>query len=234
MNTHRPVCVLLCSLAGAAIAPAGTITISGALGNNSAGLPSALPINSNFTRSFALAVPGIGSINGDVLIENLSGTQFNLTVTNTNFVMNGAGPGVLTHVALTVTQAFVPLVPNAPYNAFHSLNGSWTPTGANNAVTADSTQGLLGPNLQFLPQLVCVNSPNPTNAFGAGPAGLTINNSSPSLYGMQCIIDFYLDGNGFINLPNSYEATAIQIVPAPGAAALIGLSGALAVRRRRR
>ena len=228
-----PLSVALC-LALAPAALGGTISLSGGLGTGSWGLPATLPINGTFTQSFARTVPGLGSISGDVVITNTSGTRFDLTVTNTTFQMIGAGPGALTHLTLTVTQAFVPQTPNAPYNAAHSLNGSWDPLGSNNAMTATATQGLLGPNLIFLPQLVCVNNPNPTAAFGAGPAGATVNNSSPALYGMQCVLDFYVDGNGFIDLPNSYDATAIEVVPAPGAGVLLAGGVLVGARGRRR
>jgi hypothetical protein len=108
----------------------------------------------------------------------------------------------------------------------NAIPGGWTITGAGNT-TIDSAQ---------LPQFInpLYTPANPIEVFRflftAGAAGRTIDIDSP-LSG----VNLYADAMGTPVPPYilGVDGAQIQIVPAPGAMALLGLGGALCVRRRR-
>lgn len=108
----------------------------------------------------------------------------------------------------------------------NAIPGGWTITGAGNT-TIDSAQ---------LPQFInpLYTPANPVEVFRflftAGAAGRTIDIDSP-LTG----VNLYADAMGTPVPPYilGVDGAQIQIVPAPGAMALLGLGGAFLVRRRR-
>jgi hypothetical protein len=88
-----------------------------------------------------------------------------------------------------------------------------------------------------LPQMVnpLFNGSNPIEVFRfmfvAGAAGRTVDIASP-----LTAVNLYANAQGFPTAPYSasVDGAHIQIVPAPGAMALLGTGGIVAIRRRRR
>lgn len=212
-------------------AHAGTIGLTGDLGVLNLPTPPSIFINTTHTEPFFRVVPGRGRIQGDVVYTNLNGDFFKVVVTNMTFEANAPTPGGgTTRVQIDIVQGFQPAVANGSYYAEHFVGGNWS-TNFGNAIFCDSFQGVLGPNPVWLPTLGVVNTPG-IPSFGVPLAGANVTNSSPTLYGIATTIEMFIDGDGFINLPNSYEATATE-VPAPGACVLLACAGVLASRRRR-
>lgn len=225
----RALAVALCVCPLTSGALAGTVGLTGDLGVFNTGTPASIFINTSWTQPFQKSLAGRGSIMGDAVFTNNGGTFFEVVVTNLTFQASAPTPGGgTTRVKIDIVQGFQPAVPNAAYYAEHFVGGNWS-TGTGNAIFADSYQGMLGPNPVWLPQLVFVNTPG-IPSFGVPLAGANVTNSSPALYGIATTIELFIDGDGFIDLPNSYEATATE-VPAPGACVVLACAGVLAARR---
>jgi len=128
---------------------------------------------------------------------------------------------------------------------FGGWNGDWTSTGdgaASNFVNLMAGTGVLGaPNgadLEgvniFNSALLQTNDPaNPLAIFTFDTSGTT---SELSYTGAAGVASVFPDGNLF-GLPDEFTSVTIisdrLVVPAPGAAALLGLGGLVATRRRR-
>ena len=70
--------------------------------------------------------------------------------------------------------------------------------------------------------------------FGVPLAGTTVLNVNPSpIYSIRTELQLFIDGDGFISMPGSYDLH-VNLVPCPGGAALLVLGGVMAPRRQRR
>lgn len=213
------------ALAGAPIAGAQSINLSGDLGATSWTGVGFSPINSTNTTPFAWAA-GNGTITGDVIVANdPTGTVFDLTITNLNYTCtatNTAGFGdvilVVQHVYVTSGAGF--------YTGSHTLNGSWT-SGPGSVVQLDSVQDFGGSNVS-LATLTAMTSP-----FSVGPSSALVPSSnSAGVYQIQAVLRLRTDGLGTILLPTSAHVRA-ALIPAPGTAGVLALVGLVASRRRR-
>ncbi|HVZ93286.1 MAG TPA: hypothetical protein VG797_02135, partial [Phycisphaerales bacterium] len=180
------------------------------------------------TVHFSHVLPGFGSVSGDAITTNTGGTQFDMVMTNFNFTSSSPTGGLFIRISLFnyFTLAQSPLT----FNATHSANGTWT-GGPGTAVVFDSRQDFGGSDVH-LPTLVETNALQ-FSGFATGAAGATVTTTMPNVVAMIADIQMFIDGNGSIILPNSYDINAIA-TPAPGSLALTGFAGACAARRRRR
>lgn len=225
-------CAALVVLAAAASAHGIVLDLSGDLGTLNlitVGVSTPIPVNVSVTRSFSRIVPSRGLLTGDIIVSNTAGTRFDLIITNLVFQATNSPTGG-THIQLAASQIYDVLAPNQTYTAGHFVGGTWS-TALGNAVFCDSRQGILGPNPVQLPSLAVANTFG-ASGFGVPLATATVSNSSPNFYGIFSTMDLFIDGDGFINMPNSYEAGA-TLVPAPASAAMLGAIGLFASRRRR-
>lgn len=208
-------------------ARAAGVTLSGDLGSVNFNTPFFLAINGSSTTPFAHTIPGRGSITGDVISNNVGGTSFDMTITNLTLTGTNSPYGG-TYVTLTVLQNYATLNPNGTYAATHDVNGSWS-MGLANYIQCDSLHDFGGSNTS-LPMLQYSNNPNPTPAFGGPAVGASVSNQI-GVYSIRSTIQFFIDGDGFIDLPNSYHVDAT--VPEPTSAAMLGIVGVMGLRRRR-
>ncbi|TWT40302.1 hypothetical protein RAS1_40100 [Phycisphaerae bacterium RAS1] len=206
---------------------AAAITLSGDLGSVNFNTPFFLNANQSSTTPFQHIVPGRGSISGDAIANNFGGNQFDLVITNLTFTgMNSPSGG--TSITLTALQHYATQQSGNTYAAAHFVSGSWT-TATGNHIICDSLHDFGGSSTS-LPTLSFFNTPGiPT--FGVPLAGTNVLNQLPTIYSIRTTIQLFLDGDGTISLPSSYDVSATP-VPEP-AGALVLLPALVAVFRRR-
>ncbi len=218
-------CLVVAALAVLAPARAGaqTIDLFGDLGTSTTTGIAVSPINSTFTQPFSLTAAN-GNITGDVIVANdPTGTIFDLTITNLTYNCTTPNSSGFGDVIVQVLHSYAMGGPG-PFTGSHSLAGSWT-SGPLSLVQLDTIQDYLGSNTS-LPSLVATTSP-----FNLGPVSTTAPGAS-GMYSILATLRLRTDGTGAINLPSSAHIRA-EMVPGPGAAALLAMGGVVAFRRRR-
>ncbi len=213
--------------AAAGSAHAQSIVVTGDLGPGGAvGIPVS-PVNSTSTQPFSQSTPA-GNITGDVIVaSDVTGTIFDLTITNLVYnciVPNSSGFG---DVTITVQHHYA-TTSQGIYTGSHALAGSWT-SGPLSTVQLDSIQDFNVSNVP-LPTLLATVSP-----FNLGPVSANISTfgtTSPT-YEILATLVLHADGPGSIILPNSAHIRA-ELVPSVGTTGLFGVAVAAGFRRRRR
>ncbi len=226
--TIRCVGVLAALLAGASTTClAAQVNLSGDLGAGSWTGVTYSPVNAFTTTSFSQAVPGLGSITGDVFSNNSAGASFALRVTNLTYTATIPNPPLgLMDVMIVATHAYQ-TSGSGPYNSAHQLTGFWT-TASGNAVQQDTILDLGNTNF-MLPTVSQLNTGN-TTSFNVGAAAGSTTTSS--IFLIQTTVRLRIDGTGSILLLSSADVQ-VDFVPAPGGIVLAGM-GVLALSRPRR
>ncbi|MBL0928207.1 MAG: PEP-CTERM sorting domain-containing protein [Phycisphaerales bacterium] len=210
---------------GSGCAHAQVVSLFGDLGPGGVTGTPISAINSTFTQSFTQTAAA-GSIAFDVIVSNdPTGTIFDLTITNLNYTCTAPNTSGFGDVSVIVTHTYQ-ASGSGTYLGSHALSGSWT-SGALSTVQLNSIQDFGVTNTPLTP-LLATSSP-----FSLGPATQTVvTGNSAVVYQIQAILRLRTDGLGSIVLPSSAHIRG-QLVPAPSAAAVLGL-GVLGVARRRR
>jgi len=216
----------LASLAAAGSVGAQTIGLTGDLGPGSfTGIPIS-PINSSFTQPFSQSTPA-GNITGDVIVaSDVTGTIFDLTITNLTYnclVPNSSFAG---DVTVTVHHHYATTSPGI-YTGSQSLSGNFT-SGPFSFVQLDSIQDFNVSNVP-LPTLLATT---PTFSLGPVSANISTLGTTTPMYEIFATLVLHTDLTGAINLPSSAHIRA-QMIPAPGAAGVLCVGGVMAIRRRR-
>lgn len=216
--------VAVVTLAGASAAHGSSVHLTGDYGNFNFSLPGVQGIGTS-TLHFAQSVPGRGNIVGD-FVTTSTGSQFSVSLTNLLFDSSGVSPGVMTQIRLEAFQIFTVTTPGT-MTTLHAISGTMGSDGGGGLVIANTTHD----GATVLPTL-SYGSPSGTPApFSVGPF-FGGNQIAAGQYLIEMQLDMVIDGNGFINLPTSFDSAA-TIVPAPGAGLLLGCTGLAIVRRRR-
>lgn len=226
---YRGICVIGVLSLAASTGSAANVDLLGDLGNVNFPGASFSPINSTVTTSFTHFIPGFGLVVGDAIAFNTGGTSLALRLTNLTFtVQSPIGPSApKTDILLVATQTYQ--VPAATaYNSSHQLFGQWT-TAAGNGATLTTILDFNASNTA-LATISILNTAQATTFTGLSGIGGT---TTSSLFTIHTSLRLTLDGTGSIQLPSSADVD-VEIVPAPGAAATLGLAGLLAARGRRR
>lgn len=216
----------LASLVAAGNVGAQTIGLTGDLGPGSFTGIAISPINSSFTQPFSQSTPA-GNITGDVIVaSDVTGTIFDLTITNLTYnclIPNSSFAG---DVTVTVHHHYATTSPGI-YTGSQSLSGNFT-SGPFSFVQLDSIQDFNVSNVP-LPTLLAT-----TSTFNLGPVSANISTlgTTTPMYEIFATLVLHTDLTGAINLPSSAHIH-VEMIPAPGACGVLGLAGLVATRRRR-
>ncbi len=228
MNTRTRFSLLagLVLFAAAGSAQAQLINLTGDLGPGSFTGIAISPINSSFTQPFSQSTAA-GSITGDVIVaSNVTGTVFDLTITNLTYTCLIPNSSFAGDVTVTVHHHYATTSPGI-FTGSQSLSGSFT-SGPFSFVQLDSIQDFNVSNVS-LPTLLAT-----TSTFNLGPVSANISTlgTTTPMYEIFATLVLHTDLTGAINLPSSAHIHA-EMIPAPGACGVLGLAGMVAARRRR-
>lgn len=226
LSVRSSVLAGLLVLAAAGSAHAQSIGLTGDLGPGSFTGIAISPINSSFTQPFSQSTAA-GSITGDVIVaSNVTGTVFDLTITNLAYTCLIPNSSFAGDVTVTVQHSYATTSPGI-FTGSQALSGSFT-SGPFSFVQLDSIQDFNVSNVP-LPTLLAT-----TPSFNLGPVSANISTlgTTTATYDILATLVLHTDLTGTIALPSSAHIH-VEMIPAPGAAGLLGLAGLVATRRRR-
>ncbi|MFN0011446.1 MAG: hypothetical protein ACKVS8_07360 [Phycisphaerales bacterium] len=226
MRAQSGLVVLACMVAlaghtGRALAT--SVVLSGDLGNaNFSAPPGTLGIGQSVSVPFLQNFAGRGDVGGTVIAAN-TGSAFNITITNLVFQAQDWSPMHMTFVRLNVGQVFASLP--GQFGAAQSLSG---------VAQSNLGGGVISGNTMlhgsvFLPTVSYGLSSTNMEFFNVGPTFAAVNVGVQGIL-IEMQLDMTIFGDGFINLPSSFESTT---TPAPAVGMVLGLAGLCAARRRR-
>lgn len=178
---------------------------------------------------FGLTLPFIGSIDGDIVVDNIGGFTLGMKITNVNFNAITPVSAGLTTLQIDVIEDFAIVAPGN-YAAQQILNGNW-PANPLSIVSMGSSVINLDGTATNLAPLGGNNAGSTTNFNLNGP--LTSGNSPFLVVSLQSSLTLQISNAGLITLSSSADLV-VRFVPAPGAMSLAGLAGLAALRRQRR
>lgn len=224
----RRICGTAIALSAFAALPAwgGIVHLTGDFGTADYFGPNVSNPGPSTSVPFLQNVVGRGSLSGDLVSTNTGGTQFSLVITNMVFQAFDWAPDHQTQIRLIASENFA-VTSAGPHIASQSVSGVTGSTGGGGLIICNAVHEIT----VNLPT-ISYGSPNGnTQPFSVPPVFANVV-SSPPFYSIQMQLDLVIDGDGFIHLPNSFETGAIA-VPASGPVTLLGLTGLIAMRRRR-
>lgn len=235
--SHR----LLCSLAAGSfgvlsLAPseanAALVDLSGDLGSNFWIGTAYSPIGAAgaITTPFTWTGPN-GTLVGNATATNPTGFAFTLRLTNLVYTTTTAGPsngGTATDILLVATHGFQ-VGTAGTFFANHVLSGTWS-NAVGNTAQLNTTVDINSAQPAGIQTIFLANTAATTSFVSSSPA-VGGNTASPVMT-IQMALRLRIDGVGTTTLPGSADVY-VDLVPTPGAAVILGLSGLVVIRRRR-